>query len=109
MLVPPVEAAQTKKRTRAADGTAKTASKRQQLLASKATKEKKRLRETQEDAPVRPVKITIRRSGQKETDPLTARINAGTQEEETEEEPTEHLQRRSKTKTVETARERSDQ
>ena len=109
LLVPPVEAAQTKKRTRAADGTPKTASKRQQLLASKATKGKKRPTETQEDAPARPVKITIRRPGQKETNSLTAKINAGTQEEETEEEPTEHLQRRSKTKTVETTRERSDQ
>ena len=110
LLVPPVEAVQTKKRTRTADGsTPKTTSKRQQLLASKATKGKKRLTETQEETPVRPVKITIRRPGQKETDPLTAKINAGTQEEETEEEPTQHLQRRSRTKTVETARERSDQ
>ena len=107
LLVPPVEAVQTKKRTRTADGsTPKTTSKRQQLLASKATKGKKRLTETQEETPVRPVKITIRRPGQTETDPLTAKINAGTQEEEMEEEPTEHLQRQTKTKTVETARER---
>ena len=56
------------------------------------TKGKKRLTETQEETPVRPVKITVRRPGQKEVDPLTAKINVGTQEEEMEEEPTEHLQ-----------------
>ena len=95
IFLPPVDPLQTKKRTRVVGGgTPKATSKRQQLLASKATKGKKRLTDTQEETPVRPVKITIRRRGLKDTDPLTAKINVGTQEEETEEEPTQHLQRR---------------
>ena len=36
------------------------------------------------------------------------KINIGTQEEEAEEEPTEHLQRRQKTSTAKQAGERSD-
>ena len=65
--------------------------------------------ETQEETPARPLKITFRRPVQQRTDTLAARINIGTQEEEAEEEPTEHLQRRlMMMNTVEQAGERSD-
>ena len=107
LLVPPVETVQPKKRPRVSEGsTSKPASKRQQLLASKATKGKKRVPEPEEVSPVRPVKITLRRPGQKEPEPLTAQKHAVTQEEETEE-PEEHLQRRSRSRTAETGGERS--
>ena len=102
LLAPPVEPVKTTKRGRATEGTPKMASKRQQLLASKATKGKtvdaekaareratwKRPGETQEE---RTLKIKFRRPVQQETDTLAARINIGTQEEEAEEELEEHL------------------
>ena len=122
LLAPPVEPVKTTKRGRTTEGTLKTASKRQQLLASKAPKGKaadkdkatkertnrKRQAETQEETPARPLKIIFRRPVQQEQDPLATRINIGTQEEEAEEEPTEHLQRCQKTSTAEQAGERSD-
>ena len=77
----------------------------------KATKEhatRKRSGETQEETPARPLKIILRQSVQQESDPLTMKINIGTQEEEAEEDPTQHLQRRQKTSTPEQAGERSD-
>ena len=92
LLAPPVEPVQTKKRGRATDGTPKAASKRQQLLATKATKGKtvdteqaakerasrKRPTDTQEETPARPLKIRLRRPVQQETDPLAAKINVRT-------------------------------
>ena len=103
LLAPPVEPVKPTEGGRATEGTPKTASKRQQLLASKAPKGKaadtekatkatqKRQGETQEESTARPLKIVFCRSIQQEPDPLAARINIETQEEEAEEEPTEHL------------------
>ena len=101
-------AVKTTKRGRSTEGTPKMASKWQQLLASKvpkgkaadtdkATKEhanRKQQAETQEETPARPIKITLRRPNQQEPDPFAMKINLGTQEEEAEENPTKHLQRR---------------
>ena len=114
LLAPPVEPITAKKRGRSTEGTPKTASKRQQLLAAKATKgkeadtektakERPNQAETQEATPARPIKITFRRPGQQEPDPLAMKINLGTQEEETAEEPSEHLQRRQKKSTADHA------
>ena len=122
LLAPPVEPVKTTKRGRTTEGTLKTASKRQQLLASKAPKGKaadkdkatkertnrKRQAETQEETPARPIKITLCRLVQQEPDPLAMKINLGTQEEEAEKDPIEHLQRRQKKSIAEQAGERSD-
>ena len=43
---------------------------------------------------MRPITIIVRRPVPLEQDPLAMKINIGTQEEEVEEEPTEHFQRR---------------
>ena len=114
LLAPPIEPVKTKKWGRVPEGTPKTASKQQQLLASKATKGKttdtekaakeratrKRPGEKQEETQERPLKITFRRPVQQVTDTLAARINIRTQQEEAEEESTEHLQWRPKTVTI---------
>ena len=105
-----------KKQGRSSETTPKTASKRQQLLASKAISWKeaetsqlakeKIIRKPQADkgtpveTPTKTLKIILRRPGQQEPDPLAEKINRGTQEEEMEEEPSEHLQRRQKKSTV---------
>ena len=87
------------------EGTPKMASKRQQLLASKAPKGKasdmnkatkeranrKRQAEMQEETLARPITSILRRTVQLEQDPLAMKINIGTQEEEADEESTEHL------------------
>ena len=114
LLAPPVEPVKTTKRGRSTEGTPKTASKRQQLLASKATKGKaadtdkatkecanrKWQAKMQEETPARPIKITLRRPNQQEPDLLAMKINLGTQEEEAKEDPTEHLQWRQKKSTT---------
>ena len=112
-----------KKQGRSSETTPKTASKRQQLLATKAIgwketetsqlAKEKSIRKWQEDkgtptkTPAKPLKIILRRQGQQEPYPLTKKINLGTQEEETEEEPSEHLQRRQKKSMVDHAGEQS--
>ena len=99
LLAPPIEPVRTIKRGRTSEGTPKTTSKRQQLLESraprgKATKERatsKRQAETGEEPLVRPIAIIVRQPVPLEQDPLARKINIGTQEEQAEEEPTEHL------------------
>ena len=116
LLAPPIEPVRTIKRGRTSEGTPKTTSKRQQLLESraprgKATKERatsKRQAETGEEPLVRPIAIIVRQPVPLEQDPLARKINIGTQEEEAEEEPTEHLQRRQKTSTARQAGEHAD-
>ena len=76
--------------------------------AAKERANRKRQAETQEETPARPIKIIFHRPVQQEPDPLAAKINIGTQEEEAEEEPLEHVQRRQKASTAEQVGERSD-
>ena len=106
LLEPPIEPVKTTKRGRTMEGTPKTASKRQQLLVSKAPKGKaadtdkasieranrKRQAGTQEETPARLITVILRRPIQQEPDPLAMKINIKTQEEEVEEDPIEHLQ-----------------
>ena len=69
LLAPPIEPVRTMKRGRTSEGTPKTASKRQQLLESKAPKGKatkeratrKQQADTEEEPSARPITIIVRR------------------------------------------------
>ena len=108
LLAPPVEPMKQRKRGRPTESTPKTASKRQQLLATQAKERPNRKRLAEKEASVdtsgRPLKIKLRLSEQQAEqqpektqgqDPLAALINNKTlEEEQQEDEPTETLLRR---------------
>ena len=111
LLAPPVEPMKQRKRGRPTESTPKTASKRQQLLATQAKERPNQKRLAEKEASVdtsgRPLKIKLRLSEQQAEqqpektqgqDPLAALINIKTlEEEQQEDEPMETLLRRRQT------------